>query len=409
MDNIENKFIARQAILDRNKETYAYELLYRNSFDNFYNCANEAQATSQVIFQNHICGDLTSLCSNKKAFINFDEKSLLAKFPLMLDKNAVVVELLETINVTSDVIKTVSLLYKKGYTLALDDYDFSSKWEALLPYISFIKVDREDFSIEQIAKLKNSQLIVERNIKIVVERIETYEQFEALYQIGVDYFQGYFFHKPEINSGYFIEPTKLNLLLLFSEVHQPCMDFNATAEIISQDVSLVNGTLKLVNMEAEKNRVEITSIKQAVTFLGADKIKQFIAIIAMSNLSSDSTNELLTGSLMRGKMMEYLSASSAFSAIKEFAFITGIMSHIDAILNCPIEKVLEDLPLAKEIKTALIKNKGLLYEALVIVKSFECTEDQQHIAELLSKHNISEEILLNNYYDTLKWCTVIRP
>ena len=406
MDNTEKhaiKFVARQAILDKNKNTYAYELLYRNSLKNFYSCSSDEQATSQIIFQNHVFGDLDTLCSHKKAFINFDESSLLAKLPLMLNKNAIVVEILETVNVTAEIISAVTTLHSKGYTLALDDYDFSPKWQPLFPYISIIKIDRENTSLEKITTLKNSAWVTDRNIKIIVERIETHDQFETLKNIGIDYFQGYFFHKPEINSGYFIEPVKLNLLLLFSEVHQTCLDFNSIAEIVSRDVSLINGTLKLVNVEAEKNRVEITSIKQAVIFLGADKIKQFIAIIAMSKLSSDSTNELLKESLIRGKMMEYLSKSSAFSSIKEFAFITGIMSHIGTILQCPIEKILSVLPLAKEIKTALLNKEGLLYEALEVVKFFECIDARNDINKLMIKHGILEDDLLDNYHAALKW------
>lgn len=406
---MDNKFIARQAILDRNKNTFAYELLYRNSFENFYNCPREDQATSQIIFQNHIFGDLPNLCSQKKAFINFDEKSILAKLPLMLDKKNIVIELLETINVTSDVVEAVAFLFDKGYTLALDDYDFAPKWVALFPYISIIKVDLNDVSLENIVTLKNSPFVINSNIKIVVERIETHEQFEALFDIGVDYFQGYFFHKPEINSGYFIEPIKLNLLLLFSEVCLPIMDFDTITEIISQDISLINGILKLVNIEAEQNRVEITSIKQAVTFLGADKIKQFIAIIAMSKLSSDSTSELLLESLVRGKMMEYVSTFPAFKKIREFAFITGILSHIDAILNCPLEKIITDLPLAKEIKMALINKDGLLYEALNIVKHFERVSPQQNSSDNLIKYGVSEQALLDSYQDALKWSLATYP
>lgn len=407
MESIENKFIARQAILDRNKNTVAYELLYRNSFENIYNCSKEEQATSQIILQNHVFGDLQNLCSHKKSFLNFDEKSILAKVPHILDKNAVVIELLETINVTAEVFKAVSILYDKGFTLALDDYDFSQRWEKLLPYISIIKVDIEDFSFEKISQLKNSSLVAEQNIKIVAERIETHEQFKMLHEIGVDYFQGYFFHKPEIKSGFFIEPIKLNLLLLFAEVYKPCMDFNSIAEIISHDVSLIKGVLNLVNLESEQNRIEITSIKQAVVFLGADKIKQFIAIITMSNLSSDSASELLLESLLRGKMMEFLSNSRPFSIVKEFAFITGILSHIDAILNAPIEKIISNLPLAKEIKTALIHKEGLLYDSLEIVKYFEDMENHSDINIIMMKHKLTEEVLIEHYNNALKWCVTV--
>ena len=409
MEYCNNKLVARQAILDCNKNTYGYELLYRDSLENAFNHSKPEQATSQVILQNHVLGDLTLLCCNKKAFINFDERSLLSKLPLMLDKNEIVVELLETINVTHDVIDVVAALYNKGYTLALDDYDFSLKWEPLFPYISIIKVDVEDISFEQIASLKKSAFVVEKKIKIVAERIETNEQFSALTEIGVDYFQGYFFHKPEIKAGYYIEPIKLNLLRLFTEACMPCMDFNTVAQIISHDVSLVNGTLKLVNMKTEQDRVEITSIKQAVTFLGSDKIKQFIAIIAMSNLSTDGANELLTESLVRGKMMECIAQTPAFSTIKEVAFMTGMMSHIDAILNCPLDNIIMDLPLAKEIKDALINKEGLLSEALDIATYFECSEAQADISHIMFKHDISEDALLDDYHDSLKWCLTVCP
>jgi len=404
MEDINNKFVARQAIFDRNMNTYGYELLYRNSLDNVYSCSNPEQATSKVVVQNHIFGDLTNLCSQKKAFINFDEKSLLAKLPLILDRNSVVLELLKTINITPDVIKIVSDLYDKGYTLALDDYDFSSKWEQLFPFISIIKVDREDISLEQLKALINSQLVSDKNIKLVVERIETHEQYHMLIQMGIDYFQGYFFHKPELNVGQFIKPIKLNLLLLFAEIFQQNMDFYTLAEIISKDVSLMNGILKLVNLETEINRVEITSIKQAITFLGTEKIKQFIAIIGMSNLSSDSNSELLIESLIRGKMMEFISFSPAFFKIRKFAFITGVMSHIGAILNCPLEQIIMDLPLAEEIKSALVSKKGLLYDALEIAKHYEFSENQHETCSIMAKHDISEDILLMNYHDALKWC-----
>ena len=409
MDNFDNKFVARQAILDRSQNTYGYELLYRNNLNNIFSSLKPEETTPQIIFQNHIFGDLTNLCLQKKAFINFDENSLLAKLPLMLDKSDIVVELLETINVTTDVIKVVRTLYEKGYVFALDDYDFSPKWEVLFPYISIIKVDVEDISFEQIETLKNSSFIVDQNIKIVAERIETHEQFEKLREVGVDYFQGYFFHKPEITTGYYIEPIKLNLLQLFTEACLPCMDFKAVAEIISQDVSLVNGILKLVNLEVEINRVEITSIRQAVTFLGSEKIKQFIAVIAMSNLSTDGASELLTESLVRGKMMEYLSQDSAFYKIEKYAFITGIMSNIDAILNCPIEKIITNLPLAIEIKMALIKKEGLLFEALEIVKYFEGIENQVEISGIMTKHGICEDNLLETYHESLKWCLTVCP
>lgn len=173
-----NKFVARQAILTKDEKTFAYELLYRNSLNNYYTGASPEQSTSQIIFQNHIMGNIQELCLNKRVFINFDEKSLLAKLPLFLDKKIVVIEILEDTKITQRIISEVSSLAKKGYQIALDDYDFSKNWEPLFPYVSFIKVDRENVSIEKISALINSSFVKEKKIKIIVERVETQEQFK---------------------------------------------------------------------------------------------------------------------------------------------------------------------------------------------------------------------------------------
>lgn len=400
----DNKFVARQAILNKEKVTLGYELLYRNSLDNFYTGESPEQSTSQIIFQNHIMGSIEELCMNKLAFINFDQKSLLAKLPLFLDKKNVVIELLETLDVIPDIIDVVSELFTKGYKIALDDYNFSEQWDSLIPYVSFIKIDREDISIERIQSLINSKLVKKYNIKVLVERVETEEQFNTLKSIGVDYYQGYFFHKPEIKLGCYIEPGKLNLLSLFVEINKPCIEFNAISEIISHDVALVSGVLKLVNLKSEKNRIPINSVKQAVTFLGADKIKQFVAVIAMSRLSSDSVSELLLESITRAKMMELLSTYKYFSSIKQYAFMVGLLSNISAILECPLSKIILDLPLAKEIIDALLEQKGLLYEALELSKYFERSIK---IANVENTYGISEDDLLNEYHNALKWCSSI--
>ncbi len=397
----DNKFVARQAILNKEKVTLGYELLYRNSLDNFYTGESPEQSTSQIIFQNHIMGSIEELCMNKLAFINFDQKSLLAKLPLFLDKKNVVIELLETLDVIPDIIDVVSELFTKGYKIALDDYNFSEQWDSLIPYVSFIKIDREDISIERIQSLINSKLVKKYNIKVLVERVETEEQFNTLKSIGVDYYQGYFFHKPEIKLGCYIEPGKLNLLSLFVEINKPCIEFNAISEIISHDVALVSGVLKLVNLKSEKNRIPINSVKQAVTFLGADKIKQFVAVIAMSRLSSDSVSELLLESITRAKMMELLSTYKYFSSIKQYAFMVGLLSNISAILECPLSKIILDLPLAQEIIDALLEQKGLLYEALELSKYFERSVK---VANVENTYGISEDDLLNEYHNALKWC-----
>ena len=154
MEIMSDTFIARQAILDINLKTIGYELLFRDSLENVFRESLPEKATSKVILQNYILGNLADVCGGKLAFINFDEFTLLQNSPLLFNPKNIVVEIIETINISDELVFNVSQLHKKGYTIALDDYDFSSKWDIFFPYISIIKVDVEQVSYHQIEELK---------------------------------------------------------------------------------------------------------------------------------------------------------------------------------------------------------------------------------------------------------------
>jgi EAL and modified HD-GYP domain-containing signal transduction protein len=402
MEMISDTFIARQAILDINLKTIGYELLFRDSLENVFKESSPEKATSKVILQNHILGNLVDVCCGKLAFINFDEFTLLQNSPLLFNPKDIVVEIIETINISDELVFNVSQLHKKGYTIALDDYDFSNKWTCLFPYISIIKVDIEQVSYQQIEDLKKRLLLTKSKIKIVAERIETNEQFQRFKEIDIDYYQGYFFHKPEIKSGTCVSPLKVNLIQLFLEAYKPHLDFEQLTQIISRDVTLVSGILKLVNSAAECGNIEITSIKQAITYLGTNKIKQYVAIISMSTLSSDRPSELFIESLVRAKMMELIAEEAPFNHIKEKAFLTGILSNLDAILNLPMQEFVKDFTFSQDIKIALSKQQGALSELLEMAKYYEVS-DNGDTSCLVNSHNIPESTLLNCYYESLKW------
>ena len=402
MEIMSDTFIARQAILDINLKTIGYELLFRDSLENVFRESLPEKATSKVILQNYILGNLADVCGGKLAFINFDEFTLLKNSQLLFNPKNIVVEIIETINISDELVFNVSQIHKKGYTIALDDYDFSSKWDIFFPYISIIKVDVEQVSYHQIEELKKRLLSTQSKIKIVAERVETNEQFQKLKTIEIDYYQGYFFHKPEIKSGTCVSPLKVNLIQLFLEAYKPHLDFDQLTKIISRDVTLVSGILKLVNSAAECGNIEIISIKQAITYLGTNKIKQYVAIISMSTLSSDRPSELFSESLVRAKMMELIAEEAPFNHIKEKAFLTGILSNLDAILNLPMQKIMMDYTFSQDIKLALSKQQGALSELLEMAKNYEVS-DTGNVANLVNTHDIAESTLLNCYCESLKW------
>ena len=134
-------YIARQPILDANKKLIAYELLFRDGFNNAFPSIDSNEATARLVENSEFSSGISSLTANNKAFINFTEQAICSQLPQLLPKHAIVVELLESIEPTDAVFAAVTELKQRGYTIALDDFEFSAPWARFLPYIDIIKID----------------------------------------------------------------------------------------------------------------------------------------------------------------------------------------------------------------------------------------------------------------------------
>lgn len=198
-----NSHIGRQAIYNKNLEIIGYELLYRNSNNNFYPASvDEDIATYDLINIAALQSPLSNKVDNQYAFINFTENCILGnayeKFNSNDIKNHIVIELLETINITPNIIEKIKDIKSKGFTLALDDFIYSEEYNNILPYIDIIKIDIFQKSKISYIDLKNKILSINRNIKFLAEKIETKDDFDLFLSLNFDYFQGYFFSKPEV-------------------------------------------------------------------------------------------------------------------------------------------------------------------------------------------------------------------
>ncbi len=398
---MELSYIARQAILDRNNQTIGYELLFRDSPANKFPEIDQDIASSKLVIQNHFQGDIQSISLGKLAFINFTEKCLINKYPLMFDKSSIVIELVGHQSATERLLKIVKYYHEKGYQVALTEYDLDKKWDVLFPYISMIKVDIE------VTNAKRLRPVIERlkpfDIKLIAEKVETNFQLQSLAEVGFNYYQGYFYHEPEIIEGQTLAPIKTQMLYLVSETFNKPLDLNHIAEIISHDVNLTVGLLKLVNNVATGTRVEIMSLKQAAAYLGEDKLKQFVTILALSKLTSSKNSEVSKQSLITAKLMSTLAKESAFIEISEFAFITGLLSSIEVILGSPMSEILKTMPLAKPIEDALVNHEGLLGKLLELTTNY-ITGDGENIQQLTELYGLDANFIHKEFVSASNWC-----
>jgi len=398
---MKNTYIARQAIQDRNSQTIGYELLFRDSPENNFPEIDHDIATSKLIIQNHIHGDIEAISMGKLAFINFTENCLVNKYPLMFDKNSIVIELVGQKSPTTRLLKIIKYYYDKGYKIALTEYDLEEHWDALFPYLSVIKVDVEKINAKRLPPIV--QRLKPYGIKLAAEKVETRYQLQSLAEVGFNYYQGFFYHEPEIIEGQTLAPIKAQMLHLLSETFNSPLNFDTIAEIISHDVNLTVGLLKMVNNVSTGTRVEIMSLKQAAAYLGEDKLKQFVSILALSKLTSESNDEVSKQALITGKMMASLATQEMFKKVQEFAFITGLLSSIEVILSMPMAEILKTMPLAGPIEKALVGHEGLLGELLALTTSYIMGTDD-NIAQKLSDYALEQEQIQQEFVQASQWC-----
>lgn len=399
-------YVARQAIFDKNKNVYAYELLFRNGKENCYpEFVKPDEATSKLLANSHLNLGLDDITGGKPSFINFYEDTLLYKFPTSLDSNNVVIEVLETIPISEKLLEACKHIKSLGYTLALDDHDFDPKWDIFLPHVDIIKVDVLESSYETIAK--HVPKFLNAGVKLVAEKIETLEEFDRYEKLGFDYFQGYFFAKPEVLEKKSLPSTKVSMVELMSISSQVDFDFDKINDVVERDVTLSYMLLRFINNPMVNKRYKISSLRHALNFMGEVEIKKFIALIALANLNDNKAPELVNLSLVRAKFCELISKAKNESENPPKGFLVGLFSLLDALLDQTMDEVLERLPVMDEIKDALTDKESSLRDYLILARAFE-QADWRTIKRVAKPLELKQKQLHLYYNNALVWANSMK-
>ena len=393
-------YIARQPILDRRQKTVAYELLYRTGAESkgFADIDGES-ATSRILINCLSYESASNIVGGKKAFVNFPPELLLDGIPDGLDPERVVIEVLENATGTYSMVEALTIFRNMGFTIALDDFELNSDTESLLQVADIVKVD-------WLAQHENISAITEAikqyNVDLLAEKIETDEQFKKALDLGYSFFQGYFFAKPQVVSLQELPISTRSWLNIFSALQKPDLSFDELEAIISQDPALAYKLLKIINSAAFALRKGITSVKQALTFLGEEKIRSWLSLIALAGLSTDKSEELVKTACLRGRFMELLMENTSASIDPKEGFFTGLMSLLDAMSGLPLQKLIQGLPLKTEIADALLYVKGPIAPYLELVVAYERAihPKYQKYADSL---DIELETIVHCYFQAVQW------
>jgi EAL and modified HD-GYP domain-containing signal transduction protein len=396
-------FVARQAIFDRNKNVYGYELLFRSCQDNFFDHSDESSATSQVISNSLLTIGLDRLLSGRRAFINFGRNLLVQELTPILPRELIVVEVLETVRADSAVLEACRDLKRRGYLIALDDFVCDGCSGPLSPYADILKVDfratPRDRQVRMVAKY--SKL----GIKMLAEKLESYEEYQWAREAGYDYFQGYFFARPTVLRVKQIPSYKINALRLLRALQKPELDYAQLESLIKQDVSFSYKLLRYVNSAAFHFRNPIGSIKQALVILGDDEIRRWTTLVALPGMAQDKPGEVVTHALVRARFCELLGKAAAPPGSYGDTFLIGMFSLLDAMIDRPLLEIVRELNLHQDMQEALIqthKCKSNLAAILRLVLGYEagCWAEVENEARRL---RISNSDVATYYLESLDW------
>jgi EAL and modified HD-GYP domain-containing signal transduction protein len=395
-------FVARQPIFDRNRKVWGYELLFRSAAkQTCYDGTEATSATRQVISNGMLSIGFDKLLRGKHAFINFGREMLLQDLYTSLPHQTTVIELTEDVEPDAEVVAAVQRMRQQGYRIALDDFQPSPQMEPLIQLANLIKVEMCTPREQQEVMLREFH---GRGIRMLSEKVETDGDFRWALRSGYDYFQGNFFSCPVVLQGRQIPAIKLHCLRLIQEVHRPELDFTRITAMISEDLSFSYKLLRYANSARFGRESKIHSIRRALVVLGEYGIRKWVSIAALPTIAADKPGELMRKSLVRARFCELLAQASG-RGVEEQAFLLGLFSLLDALLDRPLEEVLNEVGLAPELDSVLrgqASEDNVLNTIYRLVRSYE-SGAWDEVECLAGRLGVPADLIGAAYCEALPW------
>jgi EAL and modified HD-GYP domain-containing signal transduction protein len=368
--------LGRQPILDRKQNLYGFELLFRSSQTNSAEGADVVVATANVM---NIILHNPHMLDTYKGYVNVDQTFLASDMLQMLTPGKIGFEIMKSVEVNDDTISRCRQLKGLGFELALDDYSVpGTSRDALLDVVDMVKVDIRDAGLAALPGIVKH--LRRWPLKIVAQKVESQDEFAHCREVGVDFYQGYFFARPKVASGRRLAHSEMALLKLIKLVESDAT-ISAIENVLRTEASLTIDLLRLTNSAASPVRHRITSIGHAIMVLGQEQFRRWLQLLLFSRLAPSSTfpSPLLHLVATRARFMEITVEQLApeDTQLAGRAFLAGVISLMSSVLDQPLHVVLEHLDLAPDIWDAVLERKGLLGGLIEIAELWEQGDFQQ--------------------------------
>lgn len=392
--------VGRQPIYGRNVDVFGYELLFRNSAINTASFEDGDAATAQVMLNTFIEIGLDQIVDQHLAFINLTRDFVLGNYCVALPKERVVLEVIENLQVDQELIDALRRLSQQGYRIALDDFVYHESLTPLVELADIIKVDVLELDRKTIEA--HVGLLRQYPVKLLAEKVETHEDFEFCRDLGFDYFQGYFFCKPNIIAGKPMPANRMAILALLAQLHDPAIKITHLERILQEDLSVSSQVLRYINSSFFAMPKQVDSINEAVYMVGTERLRTWASLLMLARLQ-EKPLELLVTAMVRARMCEQLGRAQHVPDPDKY-FAVGLFSVLDGVLDQSIQDIVRALPLSEDIRQALTDRHGAMGLMLDRVMAYERGEWDVALGGGEEAENIKSA-----YLKAISWTSYLLP
>jgi EAL and modified HD-GYP domain-containing signal transduction protein len=248
--------------------------------------------------------------------------------------------------VSDEVLTALRRLQFSGYVLALEGIE-----PRLLQVCSKVKLPLAAAGDHDLEAMRA------RNLELVATEVATPEELATARNLGFTRFQGDFFAQPDLTRRRRVGTGGLASLSALAAVMAPDASFEELESAISSDVGLSLKLLRYVNSAFFSLPRTVESVREALTLLGTATVRRWAIVVALAEAAEAAPDMLVELALQRARMCEVLGGNRELDS-HDGHFTVGLFSVADALLDLPMEEVLEELPFSDEIRAALVDREG---------------------------------------------------
>jgi EAL and modified HD-GYP domain-containing signal transduction protein len=356
------------------------------------------ELATRTMLDNTVIFGLEKLTGGLLAFVNCTRESLTGELVNVLPPSMTVLEILEDVEPTAELIAACRKLKDTGFRLALDDFIWEEKFEPLVELADYIKVD---FSItnmqDRVALLKRLHGF---RLAWVAEKVETQEEYRRACQEGFTLFQGYYFCRPVLLENRKVPANRFSHIEILQLLRSEKFELSKLTSLVKRDPSLTHRLLRLVNSPVCTVRQEVTSIHAALLVVGENAFRRVAMLAITSELSSGQPEEILRMAFVRGRFCEEAARLCGLDSTEQY--LLGLLSLLPAMLRMPMAELTPSLPLRKEILQALELTPNRERSLLTWLELHELGDwpASDRAAEV---YGLDQEKLLKTYAESVVW------